>query len=79
MSTVKKKQRGNVNIAGNVAGPVPSYEENIINNSKNETTKLRCFMGSTVTLFLLTFLFQLLTFGFIVSIWLNTNGDGGDD
>lgn len=63
--------------------PSPPYDnddnnESMSNDSnmrRSETSKLRCFMGCTVTLFLLTFLFVLMNFGFVISIWMNTKHD----
>ena len=68
MSTnVKKKRR--------IEGSVQSYEESPSSQSKTETTKLRCFMGCSTTLFLLSMVFQLMTFGFVVVIWMNDKKD----
>jgi energy-coupling factor transporter transmembrane protein EcfT len=69
MNKVTKKQR-------TVEGSVPSYEENLLGHTRNETTKLRCFMGCSVSLFLLAFVFQVLTFGFAIAIWMNTKRGG---
>ena len=65
-----------------VDGAISTHDELGSRMHKSETAKLRCFMGCSTTLWMLNFLFTLLTFGFAVSTWLNTrhlhdNGGGG--
>jgi hypothetical protein len=69
MNKIKHKGQTRVHVGDSVSqyDDVGTSGSNV---EKSETSKLKCFMGCSVTLFLLTLLFVLLNFGFIVSVWV---------